>query len=356
MNNYELLDLIGEACEDYVLEADRGAARPRPRWNSWAAAACAALALCTYSLYTAAVPSRGEEQDAYLPLHGYTVAEGGGALAENALEGIADQSTAGGADKAASPAGTAVPAPAGGPMADAGAPAGEEGLEAYSSFADPVCGASADAAKGTDPVPGLAQGAPIADQGPAITDQETAIAQYQRLVLSCGLADDPPAWYAGAWLDCGSPCRLAVSVVEGFHTPELEARIEEWCGGGVVFVQDGKYSYAHLLDMQEQVIAALMDPGQDETWSAFSSMAPSLVDNCLEVNFYGLPSDGALAFLARLDPEGDAIRVQAFAAHAVTDELPHTAEPTPAPRLEKSGAASAAPCGGEEPAGLPRGE
>lgn len=46
MNEYELLDLIGEVREDYVLAAGRTAKRARPRWVGIAAcAACAVLAL-----------------------------------------------------------------------------------------------------------------------------------------------------------------------------------------------------------------------------------------------------------------------------------------------------------------------
>ena len=46
MKNYELLDMIGEAGEDYVLAAEDGKTRSRFRWRGWvAAAACAALLL-----------------------------------------------------------------------------------------------------------------------------------------------------------------------------------------------------------------------------------------------------------------------------------------------------------------------
>lgn len=350
MNSYELLGLIGEANEDYVLEAEGGEARPRPRWKIWAAAAaCAALALCAYPVYKTASLSGTTEQNASLPLHAYTVVESGGVLAEEGLESITAQATADSADGAVSED-NIFPAPTAGgePAADAGGPTADGDFKGHTGpFMAPAGDAPADA-------DGEAETAPIpapeeAALGIPAIDQNTAIAQYHRLVLNCGLEDNPPEWYAGAWLDNDQPdnvARLAVSIVKGYHTPELEAQIEGWCGGGVVFVQDGKYSYARLKSMLDQINAALMDHLQDETWSTFSFMGTSLMDNCLEIGFYGLPSDGALAFLAQLDPEGDAIRVQAFAGRAVADEqLP--AEPTPTPRIEEPSAASTAPDAGE---------
>ena len=71
MKNHELLDMIGEVNEDYVLEAGNNVTRPRFRWKTLAAcAACAALVLAAYPVYRAVNP----------PLHEYTVEKGGGIL------------------------------------------------------------------------------------------------------------------------------------------------------------------------------------------------------------------------------------------------------------------------------------
>ena len=94
MKSYELLDLIGEASEDYVLEADLGGPRPRSRWKAWtaAAAACAACAALVLLVRPAgqsrtadAGPNQNDSpfQDANLTLHAYTIVEGGTA---NTLE------------------------------------------------------------------------------------------------------------------------------------------------------------------------------------------------------------------------------------------------------------------------------
>lgn len=293
MKNHELLDMIGEVNEDYVLAADNNVVRPRFRWRTLAAcAACGLLVLAAaYPLYLADHP----------PLHSYTVAEGDGMVK---LEGLG-----GGIDTP----GQNTPEP------------------------DPTHAQPHDAA-----------------------GQWKAVAQYQGLLQGMGgqggREPEPyPGWYGGAWID-GTGDRLAVAVVDGFHTGELEAQIEEWCGGEVVFVQDMKYSYAHLLDLNEQILQALLEhPNQDDAWSAFSSMRPDIMANCLVVGFSDIPSDAALAFLARLDPAGDAIQVRAFTGRpdALTDgeakgPAPGVSPATPVP--EDPAEESPAPGGATGPA------
>ena len=349
MNSYELLDLIGEAGEDYVLEADdSGTARLHPRWKSWTAAAaacaaCAALVLLAQPALQSGIKGAGPEQDSVSALdtgpalHAYTVVEGGDGSVTP--EGAESRTTAGGAD-ASTPESIALPdpVPGGEPAPYPEFNAANEGFQAAAApFADPPASdAFADAAGGAESVPSPEEAA----LGILTINQGTAIAQYQRLCRTCGVDSNPPEWYAGAWLDNdyeNQECRLAVSIVAGYHTPELEAQIQDWCGGPVLFVQDMKYSYARLKSMLDQVNAALMDSLQDETWSAFSYMSTSLMDNCLDIGFSGLPSDEALAFLAQLDPEGDAIRVQAFTGRVHLDAADGpviSAEPTPPPIAE----------------------
>ena len=331
MKNFELLDLIGEANEDYVLAAEDG--EVRPRWRPWAAglAACAALALCAYPIYQIAgpggrtglkvlsdsAPAQGGitedsapdlDGDAPLTLHPYTVVEGGDGGVYDALftTGNASAETA---DQA-------------GPEADTEAAYEKEYEErgeeaAIAAYPEDVYD---DAV--TEPE---APGAPVpAPEQPV--DQDAAVMRYQRLYDACGLEGSPPEWYAGAWLDNDYPdrvARLAVSITAGHHTPQLEARIEDWCGGEVVFVRDMKYAYAQLKSMLDQVNADLTDPGRKAVWDGFNTMSIRIEDNCLEISFCGLPSDAALDFLARLDPEGDAIQVLAFTGPIILtdDEL-----------------------------------
>ena len=284
MTNHELLDLLGEVNEDYVLEADGKVSRPRLGWKKLAAcAACAVMVLGAYPVYRL---SRNQNLDlpGLHPLHGYTVVEGGGMDGPQALvEG----------------GGTGTPVP--------------NTPEANTEPAQIGAGQSYD-----------------------VSGQRKAIAQYQGLLKGMGgqggCAPEPyPDWYGGAWID-DTGDKLAVAIVDGFHTGELEAQIKEWCGGEVVFVQDMKYSYAHLLDLSEQILQALQEHlNQDDAWSALTSIVPDMMSNYLAVGFSGTPSDAALAFLARLDPDGDAIRVQAYAdkPNTLTGEGPAPAPVDP---------------------------
>ena len=274
MKNHELLDLIGDVNEDYVQAADGKVIRPKFRWRTAVAcAACAVLVLGAYPAYQAAHP----------PLHSYTVLEGGGMTTQGDVK-----------------------APAGGTFgpgiipggAYVGNDRGETGID------------------GTE-YTGPGQDAPV---------QEKAAAQYQGLLQGLGgqggyEPEAYPGWYGGAWIDNSfyPEAKLAVALVDGFHTRALEARIEEWCGGEVVFVQDMKYSYAHLLSLHDQILQVWPE---DNAWSTLTSIVTDMKANCLEVGFSGIPSDTALAFLAQLDPDGDAIQVQAFTGKldTLTDE------------------------------------
>lgn len=268
MKNHELLDMIGEVNEDYVLAAESNVTRPRFRWKTLAAcAACAALVLAAYPVYRAVNP----------PLHGYTVEEGGGVL-----------DTQG--DVKAPMIGEDVPAPD--PVPDV--PLGGDAV-------------------GYD-VPG--QDAPV---------QEAAQAQYDGLLRGLGGEDVTgygtgiyPNWFGGAWIDNDyyPEARLRVAIVDGLRTAELEAKIQDWCGGGVVF-QDVKYSQSYLDGLMLPVTKAL-----DGTGLA-CGIGVDVMENRLGVDIFGeAVPDAVLAELARLDPAGDAIRVRVFVGSlALTDDL-----------------------------------
>lgn len=269
MKNHELLELIGDVNEDYVQEAGNNVVKPRFGWRKLAAcAACAALLLgASYPAYMAAHP----------PLHSYTVLEGGGMTTLDDVKAPAG----GESDPNAIPGGAYV-----------GRDKGETGID------------------GTEyTVPG--QDAPA---------DEAAAAQYSKLLQGMGGVDglEPaayPDWFAGAWLEQGA---LAVAIVDGFRTPELEARIEEWCGG--VTFRDVKYSYPHLNSLMEQTVALLDGTGLS------CGIGVDVTANCLGVDLYSngqtIP-DSILAELAKLDPDGGAIRVRLFTGKldALTDDM-----------------------------------
>lgn len=285
MKNHELLDLIGDVNEDYVQAADGKVIRPKFRWKTIAAcAACAVLVLGAYPAYQAAHP----------PLHSYTVLEGGGMTTQGDVK-----------------------APAGGTFgpgimpggAYVGNDRGETGID------------------GTEyTVPG--QDAPA---------QEKAAAQYQGLLQGLGgqggyEPEAYPGWYGGAWIDNSfyPEAKLAVAIVDGFRTDELEVRIEEWCGGEVVF-KDVKYSRSYLDQLMEPISQVLEEADMD----LLCGFGVDVMENCLGVDIH---SDGkdipkeVLAKLAQLDPDGGAIRVRLHTGRldTLTDETVKGPAPAPA--------------------------
>ena len=285
MKNHELLDLIGDVNEDYVQAADGKVIRPKFRWKAVAAcAACAVLVLGAYPAYQAAHP----------PLHSYTVLEGGGMTTQGDVK-----------------------APAGGTFgpgimpggAYVGNDRGETGID------------------GTE-YTGPGQDAPA---------QEKAAAQYQGLLQGLGgqggyEPEAYPGWYGGAWIDNSfyPEAKLAVAIVDGFRTDELEVRIEEWCGGEVVF-KDVKYSRSYLDQLMEPISQVLEEADMD----LLCGFGVDVMENCLGVDIH---SDGkdipkeVLAKLAQLDPDGGAIRVRLFTGRldTLTDETVKGPAPAPA--------------------------
>lgn len=303
MKNHELLDLIGEVNEDYVQAADGKVIRSRFRWKTAAAcAACAVLMLGAYPAYQAAHPA----------LHGYTVMEGGGMTT---------------LDDVKAPAGGQIDIPGQNPPApNPDQPPRGDGPDAIPG------GAYIGGDSGSDRDGEYYQ---IGD----IPVDEAAADQYDRLLQGLGGVDgrEPaayPEWFAGAWIDHGgapeTPACLTVSIVDGFRTPELEAQVRDWCGGtGDVAIVDAKYSKNHLDGLMVSASKALDGTG------LCCGIGVDVTANCLGVDLYGeAPTpefEKTLAELAKLDPDGDAIRVRLFTGKldTLTDGLDKGPAPEP---------------------------
>lgn len=286
MKNYELLDMIGQVNEDYVQAADAGVVRPRLRWKALAAcAACAALIAAAYPAFMASRPD-SFDQNAALPLHPYTVMEGGGG----------EVLTQKGEVKA--PAGGTAPAPA------PGAEAAINGADAGGSFVYGD-GPGADG----DSYSASSQDAPV-EEGPY--DQYNSLYENARL-------DQYPDWYGGAYNDynsSGEPAKLVVCVVEGFRTPELERQIAAWCGGGEQIYRDVKYSRGFLQTLMERLNSSeFLEIAEGD--GAASSCGVYEEDNCIRMDCHDIPGEAVLAALAELDPDGDAIQIRVFAGQTV---------------------------------------
>lgn len=267
MKSYELLDVLGDVNEDYVRAADANVVRPRSRWKALVAcAACAVLVLAAYSVY------RGDQPK----LHDYTVMEGG---VGEALETDLDEM---------------VKAPASGPAADS-AP------EATMINGADKGGASMYKEPGEE-IDGSVYSAPAQD---ALV-QEAAL--WYDAFQSAYWQEVNSQWYGGAWI--AGDRLLAVAIVDGFRTRSLEAEIQEAVGADAVLqFSTVKYSQAFLNSLMEQTVALLDGTGLS------CGIGVYVMDNCVGVDLYGdgaaVPDD-ILEKLARLDPDGDAIRVRLF--------------------------------------------
>lgn len=326
MNSRELLDILGDVDEGFVLAADEKVVRPRFRWQPWAAAAACVALVCvaawprfgggsngsaaggvTADSAPEAAPGEPDTPAGAVVqspgLHGYTLIEGEGRPMVTADE---RKAAAEGVDDAAPdevPAAEPAPAP-NDPIAGA-APAPDKGTAA-GPFENAT---AADMPQDVDGVvsSGFGEGAAI--------DQEEAARQYQNLLSSGGIGYGGegyyPSWFGGAWLDNDWPdntARLTVAMVEGWDTEAMEGRVRDWCGGtGDVLFCTVKYSYAQLNGLMDEISALFDQYG----WLS-SSFCTSEENNRVELDIFEMPGDELLADLARLDPDGDAIFVRVF--------------------------------------------
>lgn len=131
---------------------------------------------------------------------------------------------------------------------------------------------------------------------------------YDRLMAGMGmLAEDSqyPDWYGGAYI--GSDGQLMVLLVDDKNPGDksLELQVLGWTGEGTSF-SSAKYSHAELAQLMDQLDEALpMLVDQGGWWV-------NVPENRIEADLVLPVSDEVLTLLARLDPEDDAIQVNAF--------------------------------------------
>ena len=136
--------------------------------------------------------------------------------------------------------------------------------------------------------------------------QEDAAAAYQNLMARFAADWGPgayPDWYGGAYIDPSGA--LIVNLVEAHDSADktLALQIQDWAGGPVGF-SSVKYSRSYLRRLQEQAFDAMYELGLSVGCSV-DEEAGRVVLTLSSV------TDEALALLAELDPEDDAILVLA---------------------------------------------
>lgn len=134
--------------------------------------------------------------------------------------------------------------------------------------------------------------------------QEDAAAAYQNLMARFAADWGPgeyPDWYGGAYIDPSGA--LIVNLVEAHDSADktLALQIQDWAGGPVGF-GSVKYSLSYLRRLQEQAFDAMYGLGLSVGCSV-DEEAGRVVLTLSSV------TDEALALLAELDPEDDAILV-----------------------------------------------
>ena len=136
--------------------------------------------------------------------------------------------------------------------------------------------------------------------------QEDAAAAYQNLMARFAADWGPgayPDWYGGAYIDPSGA--LIVNLVEAHDSADktLALQIQDWAGGPVGF-SSVKYSLSYLRRLQEQAFDAMYELGLS-VGCGVDEEAGRVVLTLSSV------TDEALALLAELDPEDDAILVLA---------------------------------------------
>lgn len=155
---------------------------------------------------------------------------------------------------------------------------------------------------------------PPRGDGPDAPADRAPYRQYNSLLENANLDQDPPEWYGGAYFqyEDGVPVRLAICIVEGYHTAELQNQIWAWCGAGELSFPSVKYSRGYLQALMERMngadfLAVTKEDPAVSGWGVYED------GNCVRVDCSAVPSDVTLAALAELDPDGDAIQVRVLA-------------------------------------------
>lgn len=238
--------------------------RPVPWMKYGAVAACAALVIGAFPLYQAMKgPDSIYTQEilwthrAGVPLHSYVTVEGvTGTLAENAA--ATENTMTGGGDTG------------------------------FNTGDLPN--------RDTAPSGALPGGAYIGD----VPVQEGA-EDYQKLMDHFN--GTYPDWYGGAYLD--SSGWLVVQLVEDKDPADksLELQVLDWTGSDNVMFSSCTYSLSYLRDLQDKVCDAMIE------LDLFSSCGTDEELNRLDLTLTSV-TDEALALLAELDPDDDAIYVK----------------------------------------------
>lgn len=129
-------------------------------------------------------------------------------------------------------------------------------------------------------------------------------------LLMKGLDGELPDWYGGAYIDAGGG--LTVLLVDGENPGDktLELQVLEWTGDAGVAFTSARYSLAHLNRLMARLDEELPPLVEEGGWSV------NTVDNRIDLDILFPVDAKVLTLLAELDPDDDAIRVNAYTEKA----------------------------------------
>lgn len=132
---------------------------------------------------------------------------------------------------------------------------------------------------------------------------------YDRLMQGMGMRSENaeyPDWYGGAYIDASGG--LTVLLVEDKNPGDksLELQVLEWTGDAGVSFSSAKYSHAYLSGLMDQLDEQLPQLVEEGGWSV------NTADNCIDLDILFPVDTKVLTALAELDPNDDAIRVNAY--------------------------------------------
>lgn len=136
---------------------------------------------------------------------------------------------------------------------------------------------------------------------------------YDRLMQGMGMLEENaeyPDWYGGAYLDASGGLTVLLVADKDPGDKSLELQVLEWTGDAGVSFTSAKYSHAYLSGLMDKLDEQLPQLVEEGGWSV------NTADNCIDLDILFPVDTKVLTALAELDPNDDAIRVNAYTEKA----------------------------------------
>lgn len=136
---------------------------------------------------------------------------------------------------------------------------------------------------------------------------------YDRLMQGMGMMEEDaeyPDWYGGAYIDADGGLMVLLVADKDPGDKSLELQVLEWTGDAGVSFTSAKYSHTYLSGLMDQLDEQLSPLVEEGSWSV------NTVDNCIDLDILFPVDTKVLTLLAELDPNDNAIRVNAYTEKA----------------------------------------